>query len=130
MTQCSSDSVGPALRWDIVMAEPGGEAPVAREWHCAVGLLDCVVVVTPCSALLLLQRKGPGGGRMCRPVHMVSPVLLCPASALPAWEGQLSNSSRASLLAGIAYQCRHSPHLLPVVITMCISTCEVHQMGP
>ena len=39
------------------MVEPGGEAPVAREWHCAAGLLDCVVVVKPCSVQLLLQSK-------------------------------------------------------------------------
>ena len=28
------------------LVEPGGEAPVAREWACAAGLLDCVVVVS------------------------------------------------------------------------------------
>ena len=37
------------------MVEPGGEAPVAREWHCAAGLLDCVVVVTPPPCAPLLQ---------------------------------------------------------------------------
>ena len=56
------------VRWDIVMAEPGGQAPMAepgrqtpeaREWHCAVGLLDCVVVVTACPAQLLLPAKFP-----------------------------------------------------------------------
>lgn len=97
------------------MVEPGGEAPVAREWHCAAGLLDCVVVVSA----PLPAEQFPLVGRM--PAALLS---WCPAQPAGSWLCMASSLVQAAGLLDCVVVVKRRP-AQPVLQATCMALAHV-----